>query len=74
MNVLEIVREYLQKNGYDGLFNSTYACGCEASDLAPCDGELEQCEVGYKGPCIAEECENDGDCEWHIGPVKHDAD
>lgn len=60
MNVKEIVREYLVKNGYDGLYDCN-GCFCMNNDLlfggdcSDCDGT---CEPGYIT----------GDS--HIGPKK----
>lgn len=46
--VIEITREYLKANGYDGLVRSDYECGCNIEDLMPC-GECEGgCEAGYQ--------------------------
>ena len=68
MNVIEIVKEYLQKNNYDGLAGDD--CGCELGDLMPCDGTYETCEAGHKvltkdlTPEEIEMYEVDDDCEW----------
>ena len=35
MNCLEIVKEYLKKNGFDGLHNEDTDCTCEVFDLMP---------------------------------------
>ena len=51
MNVLEIVKEYLEKNSYDGLFDDDNECGCEIKDLAPCGGLEDNCESGHKFYC-----------------------
>ena len=50
MNVKEIVSKYLVENGFDGLFNDGGECGCLVDDLCPCDGDVENCEPGYKLP------------------------
>ena len=71
MSVLDIVKEYLKANGYDGLV--TDECGCQLSDLAPCCiGEsFINCEPGYKTPCLGgEDCAAYGDCDWHITTKK----
>ena len=60
MNVCVIVQEYLKEHGYDGL-HSPYDCACEVDDLAPCCGDMEDCEPGYKVPC---DC-GDG-CNFHM--------
>ena len=46
MNVEQIVKDHLTKNGYDGL--CTKGCGCIISDLAPC--------LAYAGSSIPGEC------------------
>lgn len=48
MRCIEVIKEYLEKNGFDGLYNNDNECGCELPDLAPCMNDISQCEVGYK--------------------------
>ena len=50
MNVYDIIRKYLEENGYDGLVAKEYECGCVLDDLFPCDGEMNNCEAAYKWP------------------------
>lgn len=69
-NIKEIVKAFLEKNGFDGLFDDLGACGCENSDLMPCDESVWNCLPGYKIKCDPESCELGGDCEWHISPEK----
>ena len=76
MTVLEIVKEYLEKNGFDGLV-SPGDCGCELSDLAPCCVDIEgcECEPAYKIPCpnIVKYggCEfGCGEGDWHMTTEK----
>jgi hypothetical protein len=65
MTVLDIVKYWLESNGYDGLY--TDACGCELKDLAPCGGEgIADCEAGYKNPCPGQ-----GKCEFYDPKVPH---
>lgn len=63
MTVKEIVKEYLEENGYDGL--CTDNCGCHKDDLFSCgEGCGVDCEPGHKQNC--------GDCsskEQCGGPV-----
>lgn len=41
-------KEFLEANGYDGLFFPG-ECACENADLAPCDGgPFPECSPGYK--------------------------
>jgi len=48
MTVLEIVKDYLDKNGFDGLCNDT--CGCSKNDLFPCDDACLDCIAAYAAP------------------------
>lgn len=55
MTIKEIVKEYLEQHGFDGLFS--YHCACELADLMPCEGlGLEEpialCEPATKSPAI----------------------
>ena len=50
MNVLQIVRWYLEKNGYDGLCDDD-GCGCRVENLAPECGLGVSCKPGYKFYC-----------------------
>jgi hypothetical protein len=47
MDCLKIVKEYLDANGFDGLYSGT-ECGCEIPELAPCGNDFSQCVPGYK--------------------------
>ncbi len=38
MNLRDIVKKYLEDNGYEGLAGKY--CGCENNDLMPCDEDL----------------------------------
>ncbi len=64
VNVGLIVREYLDKHGYDGLCCED--CGCLIDDdFIPCEGEITDCEPGYKKPCPGEsDCEEG--CHFHV--------
>jgi len=53
-----IVAEYLEKNGYDGLYNDD--CGCRLEDLGACGDMSSSCIAGWLGPC---DCGVHG---WHI--------
>jgi len=48
MTVLEIVKGYLETNGFDGLCNET--CGCSKNDLFPCDDACMDCIAAYATP------------------------
>ena len=65
MQVKEIVKDWLYKNGYDGLCSDH--CGCKLDDLMPCScSGIEECVAGHLSKCDPETCPADGDCEWHI--------
>ncbi len=63
MTISEIVKEYLIKNGYDGLYQKG-ECACIIADLFPCSEPSENCTAGHKNPC---DC---GDHDYHIGSEK----
>jgi hypothetical protein len=47
--VKEIIKQWLEQNGYDGLYSDSLGCGCELSELCPCEGEsIKDCGPGYK--------------------------
>lgn len=48
MDVREIIQQYLQNCGYDGLYNSEGECACEIGDIAPCESLSLDCKAGYK--------------------------
>ena len=55
MNVREIVTDWLQANGCDGLYNLELlydGCACGLGDLMPCDDTFTgDCQPGYRVPC-----------------------
>jgi len=46
MNVKNIVKQYLEKNCFDGLYRDD--CGCLLPELMPCDCDISECHPGYK--------------------------
>ncbi len=61
MDVRQIVSNWLEVNGYDGLFQPG-ECACKNDDLYPCGEMTLDCQPGYLKPA--------GNCsvhEWHIG-------
>jgi len=60
MTVDEIIIDYLEKNGFDGLGNGEHDCGCEIADFHPC-GEIKgDCIPAYKHE--RSKCENCHGC------------
>ena len=54
MDVADIVKRFLEENGFDGLY--TDECGCFKDDLFPCSSECAlDCVPGYKVPCENDE-------------------
>ena len=68
MTVIEIVCEYLKREGFDGLYNVDGECGCLIAHMEPCEEMRSDCKPGYKHPCIGGDC--DGDYEWSIEKEK----
>lgn len=49
-SVKEMVREFLDANGYDGLCNPDAECGCPKDDLFLCgEGQAGSCVCAYEG-------------------------
>jgi len=78
MTVGDIIKKYLDDNGFDGLVCSDGECGCLKDELAPCENvNLDSCEPGYKVNCSAdcppdvkENCEHQEFCISTIKPKK----
>lgn len=70
LTVLDVVRERLVADGYDGLCADGGECACLVGDLMPCGEMRHDCLPGHKGPCLPEDCGADGNCDWHIVPDK----
>ena len=64
MNVREIVKKWLEDNGYDGLQHKA-DCGCQLSDLIPCDEDCSECTPGYLRKGLDGE-----ECDFYIMPDK----
>jgi len=61
ITVKEIVKEYLEKNNYDGLTNTDIYCGCGLDDFMPCSNEnICKCKPAYIKLC--NNCEKDKNC------------
>ena len=59
--VHEIVEEYLETHGFDGLFRPEM-CSCIKGDLSPDLCMTADCETGYMVPCTGGE-----GCAFDIG-------
>jgi hypothetical protein len=62
IRVIDIVKQYLINNGFDGLTWEYGECGCDLSDLMPCDTP-NNCVPGYKW-------KNMDGCGWCMCTVK----
>lgn len=68
-SIREIVRYYLEMNGFDGLWCAeSEECACDLKNLFwKCDGEdSKECKAGYIVYCDASAC----DCDFHILETK----
>jgi len=54
----------LKEHGYDGLVDLDIECGCEITDLMPCDAPGIRCEAGHK-------VKGNSDYDWLILPGKY---
>lgn len=69
--VQDIIVEYLNQRGYDGLRSDYYDCQCalhRRDSNGPCSNMRHDCEPGYVVPC---DCDNsnvhpDDLCGFHI--------
>lgn len=64
--VIEIVKEHLMANGFDGLVNVDAECGCLCDALVPCCGDFSSCEPAYRG-------ENGETGDWAMYRTKEQA-
>lgn len=76
INCGQMVRMYLERNGYEGLCGDE--CGCELADLMPCGGEYAMdCVGGHKTDCTCDDgCDNlysNQICRFHITAGKRPA-
>ena len=69
INLRELVKGFLNRKGFDGLFNTDVPCGCKVDDLNQCDGDMSDCRPGYLVDCGANDecgCDGQGTAHWHI--------
>ena len=48
MTLQQIVKEWLKRNGYDGLCDCNLECGCSVDEIMPCAEPGTECEAAYK--------------------------
>ncbi len=67
MSVRDIIAEWLKAHGYGGLTNDE--CGCDISDLMPCDEDCSYCAPAYRHPCQSSDCDEcQAECDgWQEG-------
>lgn len=63
---IEILKDYLEANGYDGIALPYSDCGCKLCDLQPCGEDFSQCVPAYEGQA------KDG--HWEMFVHKEDAE
>ena len=64
-----LVLQTLDRDGYQGLYNTRLDCDCHVNDLMPCDAPCMECCPGYLQPLTAEDRADELD--FRIGPTKH---
>lgn len=67
MEAQEIIERFLRDNGYDGLVNVDWECGCGLDELVPCDGSISGCEPAYRIKCPCDEKGEHDACEYGGG-------
>ncbi len=68
--IRNIVKEWLEKKEYDGLYLEDVGCGCLLGDLMPCCTPDERCQAGYQINFNNDKCSCGEGCDWHIGPER----
>ena len=62
----DIIRKWLEQQGYDGLYNDEHQCGCLLDDLMPCGYTDDRCEAGYRVDYPNGDCPCGEGCDFHI--------
>ena len=60
----DLVKRLLEINGFEGLYNADFECGCQLDDLVPCAEDCTKCRPGFRAQWDAEE-----EC-WLMGAEK----
>lgn len=72
-DVKQIVKEWLEKNGYGGLYDGD-VCGCTLDDLFIGGNDCgNSCQAGYKVKCTPK-CYHGEASDWHIQLEKIEGD
>lgn len=73
-NCEDIIRAFLESNGYTALANPDIECGCYLDDFMPCDGVVKECQPAYKIKAHCDNCEagcdGKGESEFCISLIK----
>lgn len=69
MDVGDIIKEYLEKNNFYGLFQSD-ECSCTVDDLFPCGNVQADCIPGIRLKCKG--CKNEEECPHGIDKDGYD--
>ncbi len=51
MTCSDIVKKYLEENGFTGLANPDMDCGCDLDDMAPCSDTFIDCQPAHRVSC-----------------------
>jgi hypothetical protein len=51
VDVKTTIKEYLEENGYDGLYNGEIQCCCKKDELFICGEVYLDCRAGYLAQC-----------------------
>lgn len=74
MNLMQLVRDGLKRNGYDGLFVED-GCACRLDDLAPCACMTEACQPGVIiDREFCDHCTPSHPCAFHMGQKRESVD
>ena len=65
MTIKEIIKQYLEEHGYDGLYSCCVDCACSLDELFGCEYPQPDCTPGYMIPAP-----KDSGCKYLIVPEK----
>lgn len=64
--IREIISEYLEKYGFDGLVNTDAECGCSNDELFLCESSCDECQPAYIHKCSECTTEDKEKCELDV--------